>query len=357
MGCTADISRTPAIRRPPSSQSWSLFGIFLLVALLLQVPIVLGFGVLLSLLEAPSRDFSSPPMAVLLVEPGEKKQEPKEKELEEEEEDPELDGQIVEIAPPEDQTRPEEADYLAEMNSTVVEETRTERTVMNPEVLAPSYSEEQVYEQEDLLDLNVDKESTGATPGQESFDLSTNGSLAALPSQWQLTNKDGLQDPVPSSHAESRLAGAPSNDLLDERLGSEVAVNAKEFIHAAYLNRIRRLVQYYWRQNVDNLPSSTRLSKPRYRTVVHAVLNADGALEYIEVTSESGEPVVDDCLVRAFRLAAPFPNPPAGLVESDGRVYLPSFDMTLVLTRAAAQYQAIDPRAGVQYPGLLKAPR
>lgn len=341
-------------RKPPAPALGLLAG-FVLLAALLQVPLLLVFGVFLSWLEPADSDRDTR-MAVFLVQPPS----PETKEILPEEEEPEeedFQGQIVEIAPPEDDTPPEEAEYLAEVSSTVEEETRTERTEMNPEVLAPVFSEQQMYEQEDIMDLNVDKESTGATPGQETFELGTNGTMAALPSKWMLTNKEGLQDPVPSSHSEARLAGAPQNDLLDEKLGDEVAVNAKEFLYAAYLNRIRRLVNFYWRQNVDNLPASTRLVKPRYRTVVHAVLNADGALELIEVTYESGEPTVDDCLVRAFRLAAPFPNPPAGLVESDGRVYLPSMDFTLTLTQAHNQYQAIDPRAGVQYPGLLKAPR
>ena len=345
---------SPKVRRPGRTGVVSL-AVYAGLALLLQIPILLGFGVVLDLLEPPDGPDRRHAMSVLLVEPP--APEPKEPEEEPEEEDEDFEGQIVEIAPPEDQTVPEESEYLAEMNSTVEEETRVEQVELNPEVLAPQFSEEQVYEQEDLVDLNIDKESTGATPGQETFDLATHGTMASMPSNWTLTNKEGLQDPVPASHAESRLSGAPQNDLLDEKLGDQVAVNAKEFVYAGYLNRIRRLVNYYWRQNVDNLPSSTRLVKPRYRTVVKAVLNADGALELIEITTESGEPTVDDCLVRAFRLAAPFPNPPAGLVERDGRVYLPDMDFTLILAQAQNQYQGIDPRAGVQYPGLLKAPR
>jgi hypothetical protein len=162
---------------------------------------------------------------------------------------------------------------------------------------------------------------------------------------------------VPASHAVSSFSGAPQNDLLDEKRGDQVAVNAKKFIYAAYINRIKRLVNYYWKQNVDNLPSSVRLAKPRYRTEVNAVLNRDGMLEIIEVTHESGSGELDDCVVRAFRLAGPFPNPPAGLVEKDGRVYLPDMDFTVTLGQAQNQYQGIDPRAGVQFPGILKAPR
>jgi protein TonB len=136
-----------------------------------------------------------------------------------------------------------------------------------------------------------------------------------------------------------------------------VALNTKENLYAGYLNRIRRLVNYYWQQNLDNLSSSARLGRPRYSTTVEVVLNADGALELIEVTEESGVGELDDCVVRAFRAAGPFDNPPEGLIEKDGRVYLPTMEFTVELTTARVQYQGIDPRAGVQFPGILKSPR
>lgn len=327
----------------------------LLLSAVLQVPLALLLGGVLVLLEPPDLDRKRELRSLVLVEPPADKKKVEEPEDEPEEE---LDaGQIVEIAPPADQERPEEADYLAEYDSTVIEETKIDQFEVNPEVIAAVWSEEQKYEQEDLIDLNVDKESTGATIGNDSFEPDRNGALASLPSRWRYTNKDGLQDPVPTSHSQAAFSGAPQNDLIDEKRGELVAVNAKKFIYAAYINRIKRLVNYYWKQNVDNLPSSTRLAKPRYRTEVNAVLNRDGLLEMIEVTADSGSGELDDCVVRAFRVAGPFPNPPAGLVEKDGRVYLPDMDFTVVLGQAQNQYQGIDPRAGVQFPGILKAPR
>ena len=87
------------------------------------------------------------------------------------------------------------------------------------------------------------------------------------------------------------------------------------------------------------------------------VLDSQGGLDTLEVVHESGSDPLDDCVVRAFKLAGPFPNPPEGLIEKDGRVYLPTMDFTVELTIARAQYQGIDPRAGVQFPGLQKSPR
>jgi len=304
-------------------------------------------------LEPVTPDIKARPVSLVIVD----REEEKEPVEEEEPEIEEPDGQLVEVAPPEEEEIPEESEYLAKFDMVVPEETRSDKYKVNPEVLAPTFSREEKFEQEDLLDLNVEKESTGATEGNKRFDPNKDGSLAALPSPWKLTNKDGPQDPVPSAQTTSEVAGAPQNDLLAEKRSDRVALNTKEYLYAGYLERIRRLVNHYWQQNLDNLPSSVRMGRPRYNTTVEVVLNADGALELIEVTKESGVGELDDCVVRAFRAASPFENPPEGLVEKDGRVYLPTMDFTVELTVARAQYQGIDPRAGVQFPGLQKSPR
>ena len=276
---------------------------------------------------------------------------------EEEEEEPEFEGQIVELAPPEEEEVPDEADYLAEYDQVTDEETRPDRFEINPEVLARVYSKEQRAEEEDVVDLNVEKESTGATVGNHRFDPNLDGSMAAVPSPWAHTNREGPMDPVRSSQRQAALSGAPQNDLINERRDEVVNLNTIKYPYAGYMERIRRQVNYWWKQNLDNLPSSVRLAQSRYLTEVEVILNADGALEFIEVTGESGSDEVDDCVVRAFRLAGPFENPPEGLIKKDGRVYLPDFDFTLMLGTAQMQYEGIDPRAGVQFPGILKSPR
>lgn len=285
--------------------------------------------------------------------------EPEEEEEEEEEKERDLDGQIVEIAPPEEQEKPEEADYLAEFDQTVEEETRADRYKINPEVLARQYSEEEKVQlkAEDVPDLEMIDPASGATVGSERFEPGRDGALASLPSKWQATNKDGLDNPVPASALESVLAGAPQNDRLDEKKGKQTALNTKEFKYASYLLQIRRLVNFYWNQNLENLPASVRLAKPEYTTVVQVVLDGNGALETIAVGGESGSGELDDCVVRAFKVAGPFPKPPEGLVEKDGRAYLPDMGFTVVLGMAQMKYEGIDPRAGVQFPGILKSPR
>ena len=59
--------------------------------------------------------------------------------------------------------------------------------------------------------------------------------------------------------------------------------------------------------------------KDRY-TVLNVVLDSDGELSDVTVARSSGVGFLDDEAVHAFQLASPFPNPPHGLLETDGSI-------------------------------------
>jgi TonB family protein len=333
-------------RKPPNRWNWiALFSILLHV---------LGLMVIDPLLDAFRQDQEGPssrPVSIRvdLPEPVPIPPEPEVK----------LQGQIVDIAQPADPKRPKDADYLAEHDRTTEEETRTQQYRVNPEILHEEYSTDDELKFEDLTNLDAKEPSTGAQVGNDRFDPDEDGSLASIPSPFQVTNKDGLQRPVPASHKVSSVAGAPNNDRLDLPTADQLALNANKIRFANYLNRIRRLVNFYWSQNLHNLPPAAlaQLSRPMYETAVFVILDDSGTLESIEVTHSSGSRYVDQAVLRAFNVAGPFPNPPAQLIARDGRVYLPNFDFTVQMGRAQAAFQGIDPRAGVQFPGILKLNR
>ena len=279
-----------------------------------------------------------------------------EPQLEEEPEDPENQGQIVDIAPTENPERPEEADYLAEHDQVAPEETRSERYRVNPEVLHHEYSPDDELQFEDLVDVDALDPSTGAQVGNDRFDPDEHGALASLPSKFRLTNKDGLQRPVLASHSSSAYAGAPNNDMLDLEAARKLALNTHKIQFAGYLNRIRRLVNFYWTQNVKNLPMAARASlrRPTYNTAVSVVLDSVGRLESFEIIRTSGSQYMDRAVEQAFQIAGPFPDPPPGLVAPDGRVYLPDFEFTVTISGSSGGARALDPRGGVQFPGLVK---
>lgn len=367
------------MRAPPPSQRprWQAASLVALSALLHLVAAV----ILLPLYERMRPPTWDPPVSVRLVDgdpldaltPEQAaalaalertltEEEPETPDEEPEEPEPEMpDGQIVETPRPNEEKVPSEADYLAEHDNAVKEETRTEAFKVNPEVLSNQFSRESKMKFEDVVDVGATEISTGATIGSLS-DPSTAGKgppRSLIPSLFAVTNKEGLAAPTAASSKDQELAGAPQNDLLNEKLGAAVALNTREFVGAEYMNRIRRAVNFYWKQNLDNLSSSARvrLTRPSYTTGIAVVLNADGALESITVTREAGLPPLDEAVVQAFRIAGPFPNPPEQLVRKDGRIYLSDFDFTVQVGQARMDYQGIDPRAGVQFPGIVKSPR
>jgi protein TonB len=57
-----------------------------------------------------------------------------------------------------------------------------------------------------------------------------------------------------------------------------------------------------------------------HRTEIMVVLDPNGKIVQVEVIGESGTQSLDTAAVEAFNRAGPFPNPPRGLVGSDGRV-------------------------------------
>jgi TonB family protein len=193
--------------------------------------------------------------------------------------------------------------------------------------------------------------------GNDRFEPDRHGSLASLPSRWTLTNREGLEDPLPSSHAFAALAGAPQNDLIEEELGERLALNTHEYLYAGYLARIRRMVNFYWEQNLRNLPRTARVQDTSYLTEVRVVIDANGSIVDLAVTRTATLRELDDAVTRAYHLAAPFPPPPEGLIEADGKVHLPAMKWTARFSTSQVQFRGVDPRAGELYPGIHKTPR
>lgn len=262
-------------------------------------------------------------------------------------------GQIVELPKPPIEDRPEKADYLAEQAHKVEKETRSEQFTMNPEVIAEQYSEEKQLQFEEAIDVNATEESSGAKVGNQRFKPNRNGALFSLPANYSMTNKDGLDKPTLASSTQENLAGSPSNDRLLEERSNRTQLNAHAYKYASYMNQIRRLINFFWQQNLDNL--SGPLHRRQYETVVSVVISDKGQLISMEVLKASGNEKVDACVTKAFEAAGPFPPPPELLVK-DGTVILPDFGFELQISSGINRYEGVDPRAGVRFPGILKTP-
>lgn len=108
--------------------------------------------------------------------------------------------------------------------------------------------------------------------------------------------------------------------------GVETLLNTKEFRYYTYFNRIRRQLSQYWepkvREKVATMFRQGRsiASENDKITKLLIILSPAGQLVKVQVISDSGVKDLDDAAIEAFRMAAPFPNPPKGIIDPDGTV-------------------------------------
>ena len=121
--------------------------------------------------------------------------------------------------------------------------------------------------------------------------------------------------------------GSRSDDYLkDVPTGLQTLLSTREFVFYAYYARIKEKIRQQWEPQVRekvkivyrqgrNIASAT----DRITRVV-VTLNAKGELMNVEVVTQSGMRHLDEAATGAFKAAAPFPNPPQGMIEQDGLI-------------------------------------
>ena len=264
-------------------------------------------------------------------------------------------GQIVELPDPIEEKKPDDAKYLANKSHKVEKETKTDRYKVNPEIISDRFSKDDVMKKEDVIDLRIEEHSSGAKVGNNRFRPEKDGNFANLPNKFRLTNKDGFQRPTKSSSSYSQQAGAPNNDLIDEETAERLQLNAQAYPYAGYMNQIRRMVNFYWTQNINNADGP--FHKLKYQTGVTVVITKDGVLKQCKIIQESGSKEFDDAVVLAFESTEPLPRPPDSLLKGKDELRLPDFIFQVNLSVPQQQYSGVDPRSNVQFPGMLKVPR
>lgn len=117
-----------------------------------------------------------------------------------------------------------------------------------------------------------------------------------------------------------------TNDSLNVTEDLITKLNTKEYKYYGYYHRIKSQLNQWWqpkvREKVTKLVNQGRkiATEDNKITKLIIVLNNAGTLVKVQVLAESGVRDLDDAAIEAFRSAAPFPNPPRGIIESDGNI-------------------------------------
>lgn len=110
--------------------------------------------------------------------------------------------------------------------------------------------------------------------------------------------------------------------------GIETILSSKEFKYYTYFSRVRQQLNQHWtpkvRSKVTQIYKSGRSIASTDDMITRCLITLDnaGKLIKVQIIGNSGVVELDEAAVEAFRSAAPFPNPPKGMVDSDGTIKL-----------------------------------
>jgi len=254
--------------------------------------------------------------------------EPTEEEIEEDEDyDPEDDlpeGQVVDAPEAGEERRPEDSRFLANRDQVVDRETRARFQVpgelsqaQQPTLPFSRGMAQQETPRRDqpmlaglmVRDRGLQSTDDGQQPAQQSPPPMDSSPLNLRPSVAVMSDAVG---------------GTGLDALGDVEDGERSLLNTVRWRHAPFFQRVKDQVRQYWHPDVAFMRHDPGGHVYGYRdreTVLRVVLDTRGSLERVYVLRGSGADFLDDEARRAIEQAAPFPHPPARLVdERTGRV-------------------------------------
>jgi len=144
--------------------------------------------------------------------------------------------------------------------------------------------------------------------------------------------------------------GAPTaasdDHLSDVGEGDRTILSTREFRYFSYYHRIKELLRQYWKPNVERKlyklwEKGKSVGDDEVTTKLLVLLNDEGKIEKISRVATCGIGELDDAAVEAFQKAAPFPNPPRGIVDNDGFVRIRWDFILKTETAPRIQFQSI----------------
>jgi protein TonB len=206
----------------------------------------------------------------------------------------------------------EKAKYLSEKNNTVEKETRAHagakflnaQTLATPQVANKGHNGTTKTGSEQKPDLFKNDYDPYAAVAKQAAEGNFQRQPAGKTGENSTTN-DNLKD--------------VENDLITR-------LNTREYKYYGYYTRIKNQLNQWWVPQVQQKftkmmrQGRTIASENSKVTKLVIVLNTKGNLVKVQVMAASGVRDLDDAAIEAFRQAAPFPNPPKGMIESDGTV-------------------------------------
>jgi protein TonB len=227
--------------------------------------------------------------------------------------------------------RPEDAQFLSAHNQTVQKQTVAEKLGdfknrkeknSDGDGGAPEISIEDLKPKMDFSKL-LDKKRTQEQELEKSLDENAIKVANEKQLQKQLQEQQVTATKPGAAGAESSQT---TDYLKDVDKGMETLLSTREFVYYSFYARIRRQLNQHWggkvREKVTKILKEGRSIASTDDKVTRLMITLDrrGQLVKVQVLNDSGIRDLDEAAVEAIQEAAPFPNPPEGIVEADGTI-------------------------------------
>lgn len=140
-------------------------------------------------------------------------------------------------------------------------------------------------------------------------------------------NKESLEylEKLADKNLEKNKVSSTYDFLPDIKSGSETILNTAEFIYYSFYRRIELAIVPLWNSEIKSYLDSysdlkSTLNAIEYITDVQIILDNIGNFETMKILKSSGVSGFDLAPGTAFMQAAPFINPPEGIVDTDGLI-------------------------------------
>lgn len=117
-----------------------------------------------------------------------------------------------------------------------------------------------------------------------------------------------------------------TNDYLEDiPLGDFTKLNTQEYEFYGFYHRIRQKLEQFWGLNIQEKANKlfkqgrTIASDSNLITGLTIKIDSQGRIVDIILKSTSGVKELDDAAIKSFNQAGPFPNPPSGMIQADGK--------------------------------------
>ena len=190
----------------------------------------------------------------------------------------------------------------------------------------------------DRLSLNTQRvqEESVAPPGQQTRNsqaksLTQNNRREAVEKNFEKNFNDqpSINRVRNDLARDTRLADSSISQYIPEvRSGGFTALNTDQFIHYTFYARTHEQIRNRWITQIRSFIDSSmqteinRLAQRTQVSQIEVILTPDGHFVRALIHQKADNSNLDEAAISAFRLAAPFNNPPSEMIEPDGYIHL-----------------------------------